>query len=267
MTTSTHAETLSIEGPDALAFAHAQFASNIQALAVGAWQFSAWLNAQGRVRALFQLARLDEQKLLLLLRGGSAATMHDALARYVFRNRLSMQASRQQTLATGAELPTHVAYGEGDDVAFGCGTHSLRLVADGAGDEAWRARQLPLGWPWLPTSTLETLLPPALSLHRLHAVAIDKGCYPGQEIVARLHWRGGHKRHLCHVRLSRMATPGDALHRDGNEIGVLLDVVDDGHRIDALAVLKDDIASAFDASKTLPCDDDLSMCMQKRWEN
>src|SRR6185312_11690713 len=50
-----------------------------------------------------------------------------------------------------------------------------------------RRAQILLGWPWLPASALDVLLPPALSLHRLQAVAIDKGCYPGQEIVARLH--------------------------------------------------------------------------------
>ena len=75
MSTFRQAETLLIEGPDALAFAHAQFSSNVQSLAIGAWQFSAWLNAQGRVRALFHLARLDEQRLLLLLRGGEAAAL------------------------------------------------------------------------------------------------------------------------------------------------------------------------------------------------
>ena len=128
-----------------------------------------------------------------------------------------------------------------------------------------------LGWPWLPASALDALLPPALSLHRLQAVAIDKGCYPGQEIVARLHWRGGHKRHLCSVRLTRNATPGETLRRDGNDIGMLLDVVDDDSGIDALAVLNDDatpdIPPTTEESAALQLDDGRMLCMQHRWEN
>lgn len=267
MPTSRHVETLLIEGPDALAFAQAQFSSNVQSLAVGMWQFSAWLSAQGRVRALFHLARLDEQRLLLLLRGGDAAAFGEALRRYVFRSRLTLQTSPWQVLTSGDSLPLHAVRIETDGITLGCDSHSLHLIADGESNEAWQSLQLRLGWPWLPASTLDTLLPPALSLHRLQAVAIDKGCYPGQEIVARLHWRGGHKRHLCNVRLTRSATPGSILRHDGNDVGVLLDVIDNGDGIDALAVLNDDLTSDIAERTTWQLDDGLVLCMQHRWED
>ncbi|MEW9623464.1 CAF17-like 4Fe-4S cluster assembly/insertion protein YgfZ [Rhodanobacter geophilus] len=267
MPTPRHAETLLIEGPDALTFAQAQFSSNVPSLAVGAWQFSAWLNAQGRVRALFHLARLDEQRLLLLLRGGEAAALGEALRRYVFRSRLTLQTSPSQMLATGDSLPLHAVRIETGGIVLGCGSHGLRLAADGESDAAWQLQQLRLGWPWLPASALDTLLPPALSLHRLQAVAIDKGCYPGQEIVARLHWRGGHKRRLCSARLTRSATPGEILHRDGNDIGLLLDVIVNGNDIHALAVLNDDVASNSAEHAALPLDDGLTLYVQHRWED
>lgn len=261
------AETLLIEGPDALAFAHAQFSSNVQSLAVGRWQFSAWLSATGRVRALLHLARIDEQRLLLLLRGGEAQAMGEALRRYVFRSRLTIAASPWNVMSTDTALPLHEVRTAPDAVVLGCGTHGLRIAVDGAGDAKWRLPQLQLGWPWLPASMLDTLLPSALSLHRLQAVAIDKGCYPGQEIVARLHWRGGHKRHLCNVQLTRDATPGGMLCSDGNDVGVLLDVIGDGTRIDALAVLNDDITSTLAEHAALQFDDGLSLLMQRLWEN
>ncbi|MBA2078598.1 MAG: folate-binding protein YgfZ [Rhodanobacter sp. 68-29] len=267
MSPTADVETLLIEGPDALAFAQAQFSSNVQSLPVGMWQFGAWLSPQGRVRALFHLARLDEQRLLLLLRGGNAATLGDALRRYVFRSRLVLQASPWRAAATAAALPLHALHDENGGIVFGCGTHALRLAVDGERDDAWRRMQLQLGWPWLPDSALDALLPPALSLHRLHAVAIDKGCYPGQEIVARMHWRGSHKRHLCNVRLTRSATPGDILRRDGNEVGTLLDAIEDDNRIDALAVLDDDIASTSTENTLLQLDDDLALSIRHRWEN
>ncbi len=267
MPSSIHAETLLIEGPDALAFAHAQFSSNIQSLAVGAWQFGAWLSAQGRVRVLFHLARLDEQRLLLLLRGGDAATLGESLRRYVFRSRLTLQASPWHVPVTAAALPLHEVRIDSDGIVFGCGTHGLRLAADGEGDAAWRRLQLQMGWPWLPAAALDALLPPALSLHRLQAVAIDKGCYPGQEIVARLHWRGGHKRHLCTVQLLRNAAAGETLRREGNDVGVLLDVIGDNEDIAALAVLNDDVTTSPAENATLQLDDDLALCVRHRWEN
>ena len=267
MPTPRQAETLLIEGPDALAFAHAQFSSNLQPLAVGAWQFSAWLSAQGRVRALFHLARLDEQRLLLLLRGGDATALGEALRRFVFRSRVTLQASPWRVLATDAASPLHAVRIAPDAIVLGCETHSLRLASGGESDDGWRRPQLRLGWPWLPASALDSLLPSALSLHRLQAVAVDKGCYPGQEIVARLHWRGGHKRHLCNVRLTHAATPGDILRRAGNEIGALLDVVIVDDDIDALAVLNDDVTSTLAADVALQLDDGLALYVRQRWEN
>ncbi|WP_449428937.1 CAF17-like 4Fe-4S cluster assembly/insertion protein YgfZ [Rhodanobacter umsongensis] len=234
------AETLLLEGPDAMAFAQAQFSSQVSSLATGQWQFSAWLDPQGRVRALFQLARLADDRLLLLLRGGSAAVLADALRRFVFRSKLTLTALPSRGLATGPAQPIHEIHGETETLSFGCGTHSMRITLEDAGDDAWRLPQLRAGWPWLPAQVLNELLPPALSLHRLRAVAIDKGCYPGQEIVARLHYRSGHKRHLHGITLSQMATPGEALRFDAREVGRLLDVVATDAGIEALAVLNDD---------------------------
>ncbi len=92
----THtAETLLIEGPDAMTFAHAQFSSSVKSLSAGHWQFSAWLDPQGRVRALFHLARLGDERLLLLLRGGNAADMVASLQRFVLRAKLTLWRCRR----------------------------------------------------------------------------------------------------------------------------------------------------------------------------
>lgn len=248
MQPSCPAQTLLIEGPDAIAFAHAQFSSPVTSLTVDHWQFSAWLDPQGRVRALFQLARIADDRLLLLLRGGQASVMADALRRFVFRSGVSLTAMPARTLSTGPAQPLHELRTDNDLFSFGCGTHALEISIAGPGDNNWRLPQIQMGWPWLPESQLNELLPPALSLQRLHAAAIDKGCYPGQEIVARLHYRGGSKRHLHTVELSQPAIAGESLRVDGREVGCLLDVVrhdddDDEDRIDALAVLHDDVVS------------------------
>ncbi|HEY8326867.1 MAG TPA: folate-binding protein [Rhodanobacter sp.] len=265
MPTYHPAETLLIEGPDATTFAHAQFSSAVSSLATGQWQLSAWLDPQGRVRALFHLARLADDRYLLLLRGGVAAAMADALRRFVFRSKVSVTAQPPRTLATGPSLPLNTVMNDGATVSFGCDTYSLRITLSGNDDDAWRLPQLRAGWPWLPTQLLNQLLPPALSLQRLHAVAIDKGCYPGQEIVARLHFRGGHKRHLHRVTLSQAANAGDVLRSDGREVGCVLEAITTDDGIEALVVLSDDVAAQASGMHAHALDDNFVMGLVTSW--
>lgn len=252
MTKPYSAETLLIEGQDALAFAHAQFSSNVAALAVGRWQFSAWLDPQGRVRNFFHLARVNDDQLLLLLRGGTSADVVEALRRFVFRSKLTLTVLAPRSLSAGSALPLHAVHHDQENILLGCDTHSLRISGEGVGDDAWRLQQMREGWPWLPPSLLNELLPPALSLQRLRAVVIDKGCYPGQEIVARLHYRGGNKKHLHRIEISSpeffpSKIPGDILRIDAHEKVWLLDVIESNAEVEALAVLSDDaVAQAID---------------------
>ena len=195
------AEMLEISGDDATTFLHAQLSSDVRVLEAGRWQWSAWLDAQGRVRALLQLARVDDITYLALLRGGAAADMAAALGRYVLRARVALR-PRGAILRAAAALPLHACAGAapGNPIAFGMGTHAWSIGSSGAAvaddaDAAWRC-EVDAGWPWLPDTALDALMPPALGLEHLGAVSFDKGCYPGQEIAARLHYRGGNKRHL-----------------------------------------------------------------------
>src|SRR5690348_405486 len=238
MPTTYSAELVSLEGPDAIAFAQSQFSSNLAPLADGEWQFSAWLDAQGRVRALFHLIRVDRQRLLLLLRGGLAGAMASELQRYVFRARLRVLALPAQELATVEAMPLHTVTQQGDWLVLGCGSHGLKLAA--RGDDEWRLPQVRAGWPWLVSPTAGELLPAWLNLGALGATALDKGCYPGQEIVARMHYRGGSKRHLHRVRLSQALAPGSVLGVDGRTPIQLLDVVEVAAAAEALAVVHDD---------------------------
>ena len=94
---------------------------------------------------------------------------------------------------------------------------------------------------------------------------VDKGCYPGQEIVARLHFRGGHKRHLHRVTLSQAANAGDVLRQEGRDIGRVLDVIANGTEFEALATLNDELVAEADAGNTLILDDDVAITLLSSW--
>jgi folate-binding protein YgfZ len=265
------AEMLWIEGADALAFAQAQFSSKVSALAMGQWQFSAWLSAHGRVRALFHLARISEQRLLLVLRGGQSAALAEALKPYLFRARVALDASASRALRGGPAYPLHSLHHMDDGastgmLALGCGTHSMLLADTAHADRAWYVEQLLAGWPWLAESSLNNLLPSSLALQRLGAVAIDKGCYPGQEIVARMHYRGGQKRHLHRVQPSQALNSGSILIQDNRDIGcVLQQAIIDGET-QALVVLRDEVVERSEALRLITLDNGCVLQMRDAWE-
>jgi folate-binding protein YgfZ len=267
MPKSNIAHAVILEGPDALAFAHNQFTSPVTSLSNGQWQFSSWLDAQGRVRALFHLARLSDETFLLVLRGGDAHGFADALRRFVFRSRVTLTAKEGMKIARGAALPMHVIDTDNNVFRFGCGSHSMHMASDVADDDTWQLAQLQEGWPWLPNNALNEFTPPALSLHRLGAIALDKGCYPGQEIVARLHYRGGNKRHLHRVELSKCVTDGMVLQREDREFVRLLTVISHNERIESLAVIVDEVAQNMAPHSETMSDDGVSITLLNAWQD
>lgn len=228
---------LEIAGPDAAVFAQAQFSSDVRALAVGRWQWSAWLSAQGRVQALFHLLRPENDRLLLVLRGGDAARTAVALAPYVFRAKVRLRPlgaawargymGRAEVVADFGAAPV------ADEIAgttIACVItlpgRSARWLAVGdapeiagpgdASDAAiqrWRASDIDAGLPELDPALAGRFLPAWLGLDRLGAISTAKGCYPGQEVVARLHFKGGNKRwpYRLEFAAAQLPSPGTAL--------------------------------------------------------
>ena len=220
---------LELSGHDAVAFAHAQFASDVRALAVGHWQWSSWLSPQGRVRALFRLLRTDDDRFLAVTTV-STAPLRDALSRYVLRSKVQLRSSAA-TWAWGcfdaAEIPAGTAasidrfartreatvipapngaatrwlvFGEDSPAPDRPGLHYQTV-------ERWQAADIEGGIVTLTEQQSERYLPAWLGLERLGAVSLGKGCYPGQEIVARMHFRGGNKRWLYRLAFTADALP------------------------------------------------------------
>lgn len=239
-----------IEGPDARRFAQSQFAGDVDALAPGRWQWNAWLTPQGKVRALMHLVDVGDGTLLAVLRGGEAEAIRDGLARFLLRMRATLSV-RTLTCRAGEATPDGSASTIADGaVVLGFGTRCLRLGAAGAAQDptspataspdpaaatAWRLEDIRRGWPRLPQGE-PRFLPPALGLERLEAVDFGKGCYPGQEIAARLHYRGGHKYRLGHLRVATPLAPGPVAAEGGREVWIL-DAVPAEGGAEALAVV------------------------------
>ncbi|MEO8670536.1 MAG: folate-binding protein [Tahibacter sp.] len=220
-------EIVELTGPDARAFAQAQFCNDVEVLDAGASQMSAWLNAHGKIRALFHLYCLDSAHYLMLLRGGKAVDVARVLVPFVFRSRLKIHPASGWQLYGGTDAGTSAAVEAGMDAAplkisIPGSQRSLYLAPvkhDDATDPSfefdWNFADVREGVPALPDTALEQFLPAWLDLERLMAISYRKGCYPGQEIVARMHFRGvGAPRRLGWVRLLGNPIPTDDVVRD-----------------------------------------------------
>ncbi len=223
---------LALKGPDAMAFAQAQFMNDVAAVADGQWQWNGWLTPKGRVIALFALLRRDEQTLWLLLPDIAASELAPMLQRYVFRSKLAIE-TVDTTIAGSFEVPeaaSGASFAVLDngrlelDMRGDGGARSLLVGGapaeqDPAATEHWMQADLSHGLPRLPASQREQWTPQQLSLDRLRAFSVKKGCYPGQEIVARTHYLGQVKRGLALLEATSEVAAGSEIHAAGRSIG------------------------------------------------
>ncbi|WP_046656324.1 YgfZ/GcvT domain-containing protein [Lysobacter capsici] len=203
---------IALEGRDAAAFAHSQFMNEVKALADGHWQWNGWLTPKGRVIALFALLRLSEQRIWLLVPDADAAALAESLKRFVFRSKVAIGLREDLVIegrfaapasARDAAIGGDEASGLELDLSSAESPRSVRIHAGPAAAEnaaavaLWAQADLRHGLPRLPASQAEQWTPQQLSLDRLRAFSVKKGCYPGQEIVARTHFLGKAKRGLA----------------------------------------------------------------------
>lgn len=248
---------IGVDGLDAGVFLQSQCMNDVNALMPGTWQYNGWLNPQGRVLALFYLARLASGAYLMILPAGDPAALVENLRRFVFRAKVRFGHIEEWHACGGiaGEGPA-----ETDVLSEDADRHSLRIpgqrwhrtlhlstrrcAPDANAAEAWHALDMAIGWPWLQAAQLGCWTPQMLGLQRLSAFSLEKGCYPGQEIVARIHYLGKSKRDLFAVRGADLQA-GQALHADTQEAGTVIDAAAGGDWGVAVLPAPMDTASAL----------------------
>ena len=241
-----------VRGQDASAFLQAQCMNDVNALQDGDWQYNGWLTPQGRVFALFYLIRLETGHFLLILPALSPQVLVDGLKRFVFRAKVSFEIESSRHVLASIGMPPSAAGANDSDTAetvllqIGHGeTFRQLLLASHAGithpeaAQAWHEMDMARGWVWIDESQQDLWTPQMLSLQQLKAFSLSKGCYPGQEIVARTHYLGKSKRALFLIIGSQLDS-GSPLSRDGRDVGRIVNANADGRL--GVAVLPADIA-------------------------
>jgi folate-binding protein YgfZ len=118
-------------------------------------------------------------------------------------------------------------------------------AADAASSDEWRLADIRAGLPQVYAATSEAFVAQMLNLDLLDGISFTKGCYTGQEIIARTQHLGRIKRRLFRLLLpAGNWTVGQALSLSDGRQGRLTEVIDSGGRVEALAVLSIDSAGS-----------------------
>jgi len=242
----SHNALVAVAGDDAAAFLHAQFTNDVQALGIGEAQWNGWCTPKGRLLATFLLLRRADGY-LLMLPAEIAAGFAKRLAMFVLRSKVKIQDASELFARIGVAGPGAAAI-----VArhWGTAPHPMRsLEKDGAicvsldagrfvvlaspasapalwetflkrarkaGADAWEWASIHAGVPTIVAATQEAFVPQMANFDLVGGVSFKKGCYPGQEIVARMQYRGGLKRRMAQVHLAgdERPAPGESVYSE-----------------------------------------------------
>jgi len=241
---------LRLSGADVRRFLQGQLSNDLDLLAAGQPLRAGLHTPQGRVIAVLQLFALGDD-ILAVLPGDLADTVRLHLSRYVLRAKVRIEDVSGQYGVFGVDdaagrrleiLPTDAPLPDGDPCD----------AAD------WLAADVAEGLPQVRAATSGRFVAQMLNLDRVGGISFTKGCYTGQEIIARAHYRGRVKRRMQRFvsHDPRPLAPGDRIRLAA---GPTVDVIDAARRrdgvLDFLAVAPLPGAAPDDAANDakLPC--------------
>lgn len=223
------------QGADAVKFLQGQLSNDIARLRADYSLLAGLHNAQGRAIAVLRLVLAGPDEILALVPRELAATVAARLGKFVLRAKVKISDGSAEWDIAGIET-LDIAEGmaaasigavrrDGDGRLWVCVSPSRWLVASRAaahsaeprGDEEdaalhvgspmpsmsrdeWRALDLAAGLPQVYAATSEAFVAQMLNLDLVDGIAFDKGCYTGQEVIARAHYRGKVKRRMQRFR-------------------------------------------------------------------
>jgi tRNA-modifying protein YgfZ len=270
-----HLAALDVKGVDAEKFLQGQTSAQVS-LADGYFApLTCFCTPKGRMLANAQLMRLGEDHYRLLL----SNTLLDSLANHLkkfaafyraelttYRDLIFIGASDEaQALADqlDIELPVQVGTHTNSDQACVLrypGETARWLVCfdndsqvdvasvqdDQAGRNAWQLEDIRSGLAWLTDTQQDHFLPQMLNWEALGGISFKKGCYTGQEVVARAHFRGQVKKRLMRISIETTTLPevgASVVNDDDKAVGeVVVSAFNDQGGVELLAVMNTKVA-------------------------
>ena len=267
-----HLTVLTVSGKDAAQLLQGQITCNINDITESKGSLGAFCNAKGRAITTFLLVKLKEA-FALILPVELLETVRKKLQMYILRANVTLTDGSEHYCLTGFSVAD-----ECPDLDFP--RHSLETVNTAGcliklpstqsrylmiaefetvrnlwvkltrenqyqpqSSNYWRYQDILSGIPWLTTATSEEFIPQMLNLDKLGGISFNKGCYTGQEIIARTHFLGKSKRALYLAESDTISPPAPntgIMTQDGQPAGKVLQAQVEGTGYKMLVVLSAD---------------------------
>jgi len=258
-----------VSGADSVAFLQGQLSNDVRLVGSERALLAGYHNPQGRAIALLRLLQLAGDDLLAILPRELVASVMQRLGKFILRSKVKLADESGQWSISGLIGQANWDDGIVNGVSRRDGALAVRvagqparwlLVSPAPGPLAaaaeraaaverapvlergvlWERLAIAAGEPEVYAATSEAFVAQMLNLDALGAIAFDKGCYTGQEIIARAHYRGRVKRRMQRFLTDAPAqlAPGDnGTLSDGRTFKVVRAVRRDDGRCEFLAVV------------------------------
>ncbi len=226
---------LRVAGRDAEEYLNRMVSNDVAALGPGEACEALLLTAKARLIAPLVVLRRGHEDFLLLTEPGLGEVVRHELTRMRFaaKAEIELEEHRSQIVFGGEGIPTD-AYGEPAAEVLDAGLEpnvdpaELELLRIKAGTPAW-GKELD-----------DRVLPAEAGLDE-RAISFTKGCYPGQEPIARLHYRGHANRSLRVLELPELPEAGAELALEGKVVGRVTSAVREGDHVVALGYVRREV--------------------------
>lgn len=245
-----------VSGDDRADFLHNQLSNDVNHLAVGQACYATYNTPKGRVSANMLVLNRGED-LLLLTAADLLEPLIKRLRMFVLRAKVVFEVLENDAVAAewvdslaplpAAEPTLSFAAEEADGVWTIYLPHQGRLQTgeaeklaayDAEAENAWQLHEIRSGYPWISAATKDLAVAQMLNQHIIGGVHFRKGCYPGQEIIARAQYRGQVKRGLALLSSPAAQSAGAAVLHGGEEAGQIINTAHTENGSLSLAVIK-----------------------------
>jgi folate-binding protein YgfZ len=216
-----------VAGPDAASFLQGQCSQDLAPLTVGQSTWSLILQPQGKVDALIRVTRVADDEFVVDVDGGFGDAVMARLTRFKLRVKADIQ--RLEWLCVALRGPHAAEHLDGLDASWP-GLPGVDLVGPDpsvppgvsvVGPDAFEATRIEAGVPRMGAELTERTIPAEAGIVA-RTVSFTKGCFTGQELVARIDSRGGHvPRHLRGLVLGEVAPAGASVQVAGKQVGTV----------------------------------------------
>jgi len=220
---------LRVRGPDSASFLQGQLSNDLTRLAQGSPLLAGYHNAQGRMIALVRACQTGPEEILLVMPRELVGGVLERLRRFVLRAKVTLADDSPRWQVQGCCAAAHgEAHGRtsaaADGIAIPLASEPARSLVLAPREEAmaetlsdeerrvWKLLDIASGLPQVYARTSEAFVAQMLNLDVLGGIDFAKGCYTGQEVIARAHYRGRVKRRMQRWRTLEPAAlaPGDS---------------------------------------------------------